>query len=238
MRPILPAFVLFLISPSCHNRHATPPAPFSNDSVGNMCTTDTMIDTIDIDNATNNNPVIIDSRMTFEEAIAGTMAPVDIIDQLVLLDVEYYSDDDLLHRGQLVVNKSIENDIREMFQLIKEIRFPVHQAVPIVAYDWDDNQSMLANNTSAFCYRKVAQSQRWSRHATGHAIDINPFFNPIVWKNEYKGRPNVPAGAIYDVDRPGTFHLTHPVVQEFRKRKFTWGYYFPVYYDYHHFHQK
>jgi len=238
MRPILPAIVVFLMFPACHNRHTTPIVQFPNDSIGNVYIIDTIIDLNDMDNAINHDTVIIDSQMTFEDAIAGTTAPAGIIDQLVLLDVEYYSDDSRLHCGQLVINKSIEEDIREIFQFIKEIRFPVHQVVPIVAYDWDDNQSMLANNTSAFCYRKVAKSQRWSRHATGHAIDINPFFNPIVWKNEYAGRPNVPAGAIYDVDRSGTFYLEHPVVQEFRKRKFTWGYYFSVYYDYHHFHRK
>ncbi len=185
----------------------------------------------------NKQNIIIDSQMTLEEAIAGTTAPSTITNQLVLLDVEYYSDDNLLHRGQLVVNQSVEKDIREIFELIKELKFPVHQAIPIVAYDWDDNRSMLANNTSAFCYRKVAGASQLSRHATGKAIDINPFINPLVWKNEYIGRSNIPANAVYDINQPGTFHLQHPIVQEFKKRKFTWGYSFKKYYDYHHFHR-
>ncbi len=137
--------------------------------------------------------IIIDSQMTFEEAIAGTKAPQDIIDQLVLIDVEYYSTDDKLHRGQLLLNHSIEKDIIAIFDSIKIWRFPIVQAIPIVAFDWDDNLSMAANNTSSFCYRKVVGTDNLSRHATGRAIDINPFFNPMIWKPPYENRPVKPA---------------------------------------------
>ena len=36
---------------------------------------------------------VIDSKMTFEEAIAGTKAPADIIDSLCLIDVRYFAFD-------------------------------------------------------------------------------------------------------------------------------------------------
>jgi len=179
--------------------------------------------------------IIIDSRMTFEDAIAGTKAPQDIINQLVLIDVEYYSTDNKLHRGQLLLNRAIEEDIVAIFDSIKIWRFPIAQAIPIVAFDWDDNLSMAANNTSSFCYRKVLGTDNLSRHAMGMAIDINPFFNPMIWKPPYENRPNKPENAQYDKETPGTLYLEHPVVREFLKRKFTWGYYFSRYYDIHHF---
>jgi len=180
---------------------------------------------------------IIDSRMTFEEAIAGTKAPQDIINQLVLIDVAYYSTDNKLHRGQLLINRSIEKDIIAIFDSIKVWRFPIVQAIPIVAFDWDDGLSMAANNTSSFCYRKVAGTDNLSRHAEGMAIDINPFFNPMIWKPPYENRPVKPKNAQYNKKAPGTLYLEHPVVQEFLKRKFVWGYNFSKYYDIHHFHK-
>ncbi len=181
--------------------------------------------------------IIIDSNMSFEDAIAGTDAPQEILDQLVLVDVEYYSTDDKLHRGQILLNRSIKEDIIAIFDTIKTIRFPVHQAIPIVAYGWDDNRSMLANNTSAFCYRKVAGTNNLSRHAKGKAIDINPFFNPLIWKTPNQNRPVIPEGAQHNKNVAGTLHEEHPIVKEFIKRKFTWGYNFPKYYDIHHFHK-
>ena len=181
--------------------------------------------------------IIIDSDMTFEEAIAGTNAPSEIINQLTLLNVEYYSFDDQLHRGQVVVNKAIEKDIQEIFELIKEIRFPVQQAIPISVFNWDDDLSMENNNTSSFCYRKVAGTNNLSKHATGMAIDINPYQNPLIWKAPYENRPASPQGAYYKKDHPGTFHAQHPVVSAFKKRKFIWGASFSKYYDYHHFHR-
>jgi len=180
---------------------------------------------------------IIDSQMTFEEAIAGAKAPQDIINQLVLINVDYYSTDNKLHRGQLLLNRSIEKDIIAIFDSIKVWRFPIVQVIPIVAFNWDDNLSMAANNTSSFCYRKVAGTDNLSRHAEGMAIDINPFFNPMIWKPPYENRPVKPANAQYNKEAPGTLYREHPVVQEFLKRKFVWGYNFSRYYDIHHFHK-
>ena len=179
--------------------------------------------------------IIIDSQMSFEEAIAGTKAPQDIIDQLVLIDVEYYSTDHKLHRGQLLLNRSIEQDITAVFDSIKAWHFPIAKAIPIVAFDWDDNFSMSANNTSSFCYRKVAGSKNLSTHAKGTAIDINPFFNPIKWKAPNEHRPVQPENAQYNKEIPGTLYPGHPVVKELLKRKFIWGYNFSKYHDIHHF---
>ena len=43
-----------------------------------------------------------------------------------------------------------------------------------------DARSMAANNTSAFNCRYVSGTTRWSEHAYGLAIDINPIQNPYV----------------------------------------------------------
>ena len=174
---------------------------------------------------------IIDSRMTFQEAIAGTEAPTEVVGDLCLVDVQYYSFDGMLHQGQLVVHKDVRADVVDIFLLIERLRFPVHKAVPIVVYGWSDNASMADNNTSAFNYRTVAGTKRLSRHAYGLAVDINPFRNPVVYNN---GRIS-PHGAAYRPGDPGVLTADHPVVIEFLKRGWQWGANFKSMKDYHHF---
>lgn len=174
---------------------------------------------------------VVDSDMTFEEAIAGTKAPQNVIDDLVLLNVEYYSFDERLHRGQLVVHKDVEEDVARIFDLIRKERFPVAKVVPIVAYDWSDDASMLDNNTSAFNYRFIAGTKRLSQHSFGRAVDINPFNNPVVYPS---GKVS-PDGAKYDPNAPGAFTEDSPIVKEFKRLGWRWGKYFTKYDDNHHF---
>lgn len=173
--------------------------------------------------------IIIDSRLTFEEAVAGTKAPQAIIEQLELMEVEYLSTDGKIHRGQILTNKKLVDDLRAMFHFMLEQGFVVEKAIPIVKYNWNDSLSMDDNNTSSFCYRDIS----YSKHAQGMAIDINPRFNPLRWK--LVNRPNRPEGAVLDTTVNGTFYPNHPVVKEFRRRGFRWGHSFTKYFDDHHF---
>lgn len=176
--------------------------------------------------------IIVDSRYTFEEAIEGANAPQAVIDELELLNVVYISTDDKMHKGQILTNKKIAKDIKEIFQLMLEQEFMIEKAIPIVAYNWSDSLSMDDNNTYSFCYRNIS----YSFHARGMAIDINPRFNPLRWKIE--DRPNQPHGAILDTTVNGTLYPNHPIVKEFRKRGFRWGHYFSKFWDDHHFDKK
>ena len=177
----------------------------------------------------------VDSEMSFEEAIAGSGAPQHILDQLVLLEVRYFSTDENIHKGQILVNKKIEKDIVHIFEFMLENEFAVYQVVPIVKFDWDDMKSMEANNSSGFCYRDIMNSKIKSKHATGMAIDINPVFNPIRWKSPNKHRPNIPEGAVLDTAINGTLYPGHPVVEEMKQLGFRWGNRFSRYWDDHHF---
>lgn len=179
----------------------------------------------------NANDYIVDSQMTFDEAVAGSKAPKEIIDSLVLLDVMYYSTDGKIHKGQLLVNRNVAKDIKEIFEIILQNKFPIAKAIPIVKYNWDDSISMQGNNTSSFNYRNIAGTNRLSLHSFGRAIDINPFFNPVIHKD---GRTE-PNGAVYDQKRPGTFSEEHFIVKEFVKRGWRWGGHFSSYKDLHHF---
>ena len=174
---------------------------------------------------------IIDSRMTFEGATAGTRAPREIIEKLCLVDVRYLAFDGRLHQGQLIVHQEVRADIVEIFGLIEQTAFPVCRVVPIVKYDWSDDLSMADNNTSAFNYRLVLGTDRLSNHAFGKAVDINPYFNPVI---DEDGRID-PSGASYNPEKVGTFDDSHPIVREFLNRGWRWGGHFMPKKDYHHF---
>ena len=180
------------------------------------------------------NAVIVDCNYTFAEAVEGTKAPKFIVDQLDLITVHYYSMDGKIHQGQLLTNKRIVDDLRDIFREIFRMKFPVFQVVPIVKYKWDDESSMNDNNTYSFCYRNAD----YSKHAYGLAIDINPMQNPCRWKPAFSYRKNKPKNALYDINNPGTFNPNHPVVALFTERGFRWGRSFTRNYDDHHFELK
>ena len=122
---------------------------------------------------------IIDAAYTFDEALKDSEAPESIISQLELLDVFYISTDGNIHKGQIVTNKLITDDIIEIFRFMLDEGFVIEKAVPIVRYGWNDSLSMADNNSYSFCYRNIT----YSKHAEGMAIDINPKFNPLIGHN-------------------------------------------------------
>lgn len=175
--------------------------------------------------------IIVDSSMTFAEAVEGSTAPLEVIDSLSLVDVLYYSFDGLRHSGQIIVDSRLEDDVYEIFELIEKLKFPIGKAIPIAAYNWDDEASMADNNSSAYNFRVIAGTSKLSLHSFGRAIDINPFQNPVI----YPTRVIAPEGAVYRPQNNGAFNARHPVVQEFLRRGWHWGGNFEQPKDYHHF---
>jgi hypothetical protein len=163
--------------------------------------------------------VIIDSEMTFAESVAGSTAPQNILQNLCLIEVEYYSFDKKLHRGQLVIHKEVKENVIEIFELIKKLKFPVQKVVPIAKYNWSDSLSMAENNTSAFNYRVVSGTKTLSDHAFGKAIDINPVQNP------YKSKSGIfsPKNSTYNVNAKGTLAAKDEIVKLFLKKGWEWG---------------
>lgn len=174
--------------------------------------------------------IIIDSDYTFEEIFLNSKVPSNIRKNLKLISVEYFSFDDKLHRGQVVIHKDLADDIIEIFKVIKEEKFPVSKVIPINKYNWSDEKSMNDNNTSAFNYRFVKGSSLLSSHAQGRAIDINPILNPHV-----KNGKTIPVNSKYDVNDKGTITLNNFLVKEFTKRGWDWGGLWQRNKDYQHF---
>ncbi len=182
---------------------------------------------------------IVDSNMTEQEAFDGLdpNCPQNIRTKQKVIVVKYYSFDMKVHQGQLVLDEDLESDVRSVFDLAFQERFPIQSVIPISHLrfrkdgKWDDNASMDANNTSAFNYRfKTGSTTSLSNHAFGRSIDINPFQNPYI-----KGRTVLPRGAKYDQRMPGTLTSRHPVVRRFISLGWTWGGNWSSLKDYQHF---
>jgi len=176
---------------------------------------------------------VIDSDMAFEEAVAGISIPQNILENLRLVDVYYYGFDDKLHKGQLVVHKAVVLDVIEIFELIRESRFPISKVVPISNYGWSDEKSMQDNNTSAFNYRFISGTRVISNHASGLAIDINPMMNPYI-----KNGISLPEKSVYDTIKAGTISSGSQLVKEFKQRGWQWGGNWKSLKDYQHFEKK
>jgi hypothetical protein len=181
---------------------------------------------------------VIDSAMTEKEAFDGLdpKCPKEIRQRQRLITVKYYSMDEQIHQGQLVIDADLVHDVKQVFALALKERFPIYSVIPISDKRfrkedrWDDELSMEANNTSAFNYREVTGGGRLSNHAYGRAIDINTFLNPYI-----KGDLVLPHGATYDPKVAGTFTADSPIVREFLRRGWTWGGNWTSPRDYQHF---
>ncbi|HEY1370200.1 MAG TPA: M15 family metallopeptidase [Gaiellaceae bacterium] len=142
--------------------------------------------------------------------------------QLRLVRMGYWGFDGKPHRGGLVVSAASVSDVVTVFRRLYGGRFPIRRMRPIAAYGGSDERSMAADNTSAFnCRYAVAPGpRRWSVHAFGQAIDVNPVENPYL----EGGRVRPRAGAPY-VDRrrarPGMAEGT--LVEAFRAVGWPWG---------------
>ena len=137
----------------------------------------------------------------------------------------------------MVIDARLVEDIREVFRVALENKFPITSVIPISSDrffkdgKWnEDDQSMLSNNTSAFNYRMVTGGKTLSKHAYGFAIDINPVQNPYI-----KGSIVLPPDAVYDTAKPGTLTYNCPVVKTFIRLGWTWGGSWESLKDYQHF---
>jgi D-alanyl-D-alanine carboxypeptidase-like protein len=115
--------------------------------------------------------------------------------QLRRLRVSYWGFDRRAHMGTLVVNAGAVRPLTHVFFRLYAKRFPIRRMRSIDAYGGNDERSLAADNTAAFnCRYAVASGpKRWSAHAYGFAIDVNPVENPYLLNGHVHPR----AGGVY-----------------------------------------
>lgn len=175
---------------------------------------------------------IVDSHMTRAEALGHNHFPKRILARMEIVEVRYLSFDGKKHRGQIVVDRALAREVKNLFEEMEELRYPIKKVVPIVAYHWDDQASIDDDNTSGFNYRGSAgpgtNVKILSHHSFGWAIDLNPYLNPFVSVTGQTPRPYVPG-------RPGVLSENHPVVKLFKRHGWIWGGDWRTGKDYQHF---
>ena len=150
------------------------------------------------------------------------------------VSVPFVGFDGRLRRGALVVHHSVARDVVTVFGDLYRARFPIRRMRPIQRYGGDDFRSIEADNTSAFNCRPATGSSRWSEHAYGRAIDVNPLENPYV----SGGRTSHPRSVPY-LDRsrlrPGMAVEGGVLVAAFDRAGWGWGGRWSGIRDYQHF---
>ncbi|HEX4747375.1 MAG TPA: M15 family metallopeptidase [Gaiellaceae bacterium] len=159
--------------------------------------------------------------------------PVALRD-LRLLTLSHWGFDGRPRTGRLAVHRSVARELVSVFRELYRERFPIRRMVLIDAYGGSDFRSIEADNTSAFNCRYVDGTTRWSNHAYGSAIDVNPIENPYV----SAGRTSHVTSRPYldrSLRRPGMAYEGGALVRAFDRIGWGWGGRWTSVKDYQHF---
>lgn len=171
-------------------------------------------------------------RMTGKSWHRGCPVPIR---NLRLIKLSYHGFDGERHTGKLVVHQDAAGDMVDVFRTIYSTRFKIRRMHLVDHYGASDQRSMRADNTSAFNCRYVSGTTRWSQHAYGRAIDVNPVENPYVGSD---GSVSPRAGRCC-TDRSehvkGMIRTRGPVVDAFADVGWGWGGNWSSSKDYQHF---
>jgi hypothetical protein len=177
----------------------------------------------------------IRGRMRYSHAPG---CPVPLRD-LRYLRMSYLGFDGRAHTGEMVVHERFAEAVTEVFERLYDARWPIRRMQLIDDFEGDDDRSMAANNTSGYNCRRVTGTDRWSRHAFGAAIDVNPVQNPYVVGLSSQPRAGRRFAAI---DRSadarayaGAVRAEDVVVRSFERIGWEWGGDWSTSKDYQHF---
>jgi len=163
------------------------------------------------------------------------------LDDLRYIQVRYLDFRGKTKKGELIMHKGAAKDIVAIFRELYAIGYPIHSMRLVSDFKGNDWQSIEADNTSAFNCRPATGSKKWSKHAYGRAIDLNPVENPYIARSgkiahraseKYRKRKHRHSG------QPGdkALLLKHDqVTQIFKKYGWKWGGDWPGVKDYQHF---
>jgi hypothetical protein len=142
--------------------------------------------------------------------------------RLRYLRIAYHGFDGHVHTGRMVVNRSALRPLKRAFASLYRSRFRIRRMRLVDHYGGSDYRSIEADNTSAFNCRRATGQSRWSQHAYGRAVDINPIENPYV----ANGRTTHPASRRYlrrSRHRRGMAYKGGALVRAFKRIGWGWG---------------
>jgi hypothetical protein len=147
--------------------------------------------------------------------------PVPLAD-LRYVTVSFHGFDGRPHTGELVVHRRVADQFVSVFARLHQASFPIEEMRLVTTADLGAPPTGDGNNTAAFVCRRARTQMRWSAHAYGLAVDVNPFQNPYR-----RGDLVLPelASAYLDRDRvrPGMIRPGDVVTTAFAAIGWSWG---------------
>ncbi len=147
--------------------------------------------------------------------------PVPLAD-LRYLTVSFHGFDGRAHTGELVVNRRVADQVVGVFATLYRARFPIEEMRLVTGADLHAHPTGDGDNTAAFVCRTARKQTRWSAHAYGLAVDVDPFQNPYQ-----RGDLVLPELASAYLDRgrgrPGMIRPGDVVTKAFAAIGWTWG---------------
>lgn len=159
--------------------------------------------------------------------------PVALAD-LRYVTVAFRGFDGAAHTGELVVAASQARGVVSVFRTLFGAGFPIEEMRLPGTADLEAAPTGDGNNTAALVCRAARGQTRWSAHAYGLAVDVNPFQNPYV--DDDLVLPEL-ASAYLDRGRvrPGMVQPDDVVVRAFARIGWSWGGEWSSLRDYQHF---
>ncbi len=162
--------------------------------------------------------------MKYLRGFNESVTKIDIENDIVELSIDYIDYDGNHKIGTLEVNKNIEQNTKDVFNDLYEIRFPINKIDK--SHQRNDADIIMDNITTAYNFRFVMGTDKLSKHAMGYAIDLNPKVNPA--------KPSK-ISHVYD-ESINKGKITKDIIDIFKNRGFKWGgEIFGDFWDSHHF---
>ena len=140
-----------------------------------------------------------------------------------LLRIGYWDFQGRPRVGRMIVAASAVPAMRQAFGTLFRARFPIRRMRLVDDYGASDFASIEADHTSGFNCRPVTGSTRFSEHAFGRAVDVNPIENPYVYPNgttvHAASRPYLDRSR----DRRGMAFRGGALVRAFAAAGWSWG---------------
>ena len=147
--------------------------------------------------------------------------PVGLAD-LRYVTVSFRGFDGRAHTGELVVHRRVAAGVVSVFARLYRARFPIEEMRLVTGADLTARPTGDGNNTAAFVCRAARKQTRWSAHAYGLAIDVDPFQNP--YRRGDLVLPELASAYLARGDRrPGMIHPGDVVTTAFAAIGWTWG---------------
>ncbi|WP_020412825.1 M15 family metallopeptidase [Microbulbifer variabilis] len=135
-------------------------------------------------------------------------------------------------KGAIIVLDVVAAEVLDLFTELYQLHFPIESAIPIEYFTKKERLADDMNNTLAFDSRPITGGNKWSEHAYGVAIDINPLQNPYLHIDKHSKAVVIPKDATegylnrakYRAGKPIRKGMSEDITTVFAKHGFAvWG---------------